>query len=136
MSIFIVCLFFIVNYGASSWDLVTDEKCKSSDYNELRSVLLKGRGLLQEKAKCFAGFSMVGNFWTFFWDGVVKWLEKNALSWVLVFFHRVKELHCTMNFRREALWLSIDDRDCVRKIMKRHIRFLKGLYGKLLLGGI
>jgi hypothetical protein len=66
MFIFIVCLLFIVNYGASSLDLVTDEKCKSSDYNELRSVLLKGRGLLQEKAKCFAEFSVVGNFWTFF----------------------------------------------------------------------
>jgi hypothetical protein len=37
-----------------------------SDYNELRSVLFKGRGLLQEKAKCFAEFSVVGNFWTFF----------------------------------------------------------------------
>jgi hypothetical protein len=58
MFIFIVCLLFILNYGASSLDLVTDENCRSSDYNELR--------LLQEKAKCFAKFSMVGNFWTFF----------------------------------------------------------------------
>lgn len=53
-----VCFSYVVNYGASTLDLLTDENCRSSDYNELR--------LLQEKAKCFAKFSMVGNFWTFF----------------------------------------------------------------------
>jgi hypothetical protein len=46
--------------------LVIDEKCRSLYYSELKSVFLKGGTLLQEKAKCFAKFSVVGNFWTFF----------------------------------------------------------------------
>jgi hypothetical protein len=56
MFIFIVCLLFIVNYRASSLDLVTDEKCRSSDYNELRLVLLKGGGFCKRKLRVLLSF--------------------------------------------------------------------------------
>jgi len=62
MFIFIVCLLFIVNYGASSLDLVTDEKCRSSDYNELRSVLLKGGSFGKRKLSVLLSFLWLGIF--------------------------------------------------------------------------
>jgi hypothetical protein len=45
--------------------------------------------------------------------------------------------HCyVMNFRFKALWLGLDNRDCLRKMMNHHKSFMSVMYGKLLVGGM
>jgi hypothetical protein len=41
-----------------------------------------------------------------------------------------------MNFKFEALWLGLDNRDCLKKMMNHHRGFMSGLYDKLLVSGM